>query len=138
MHEPEGRVQFEVFENLQVLIYYSKLHEKNHVIYLLIIYVQKFQQTADSLFLFCLTGLTRSARKNPICPNISPVVCSFFACFCFWHYPLNFELWCCCSQQTCPPFFCFVTVFQGTCQSFLISTFCTKTKKKFNFCTVWD
>ena len=49
----------------------------------------------------------------------------FVACLCFWHYPLNFELKWYCSQQTCPPFGFFVTVFQGTCQSFLISTFCT-------------
>ena len=58
----------------------------------------------------------------------------FVACFCFWHYPLNFELRWCCSQQTC---LFFVTVFQGSCNQFLISTFCTNSvflhSKKFNF-----
>ena len=60
----------------------------------------------------------------------------FVACFCFWHYPLNFQLRCSCSQQTGPPLF-FVTVFKGTCQSPLISTFCTNFvflhSKKFKF-----
>ena len=63
--------------------------------------------------------------------------------FCLWHYSLNFELRCCCSQQTYPPFCFSVTVFQGTCQSFLLSTFCTNisslcTQRLSSFCTVWD
>ena len=42
----------------------------------------------------------------------------FVACFCFWHYPLNFELKCCCSQQACSPISFFVTFFKVPVNSF--------------------
>ena len=78
-----------------------------------------------SLFLFCLTGLYNTLRLQECDWSKHLSSCLYFmACFCFWHYPWNFELRCC-SQQTLPPFCFFVTVFQGTCHSFLISTFRT-------------
>ena len=78
-----------------------------------------------SLFLFCLTGLYNTLRLQESDWSKHLSSCLYFmACFCFWHYPWNVELRCC-SQQTWPPFCFFVTVFQGTCPSFLISTFRT-------------
>ena len=141
MHEPVGQVQFGVFEKFTSAYSFQIAWDKS-CDYLLITYVQKFQATSWH-FVFILPS-----RVNTLCIQESDwskhlSSCLYFvACFCFFrHYPLNFELRCCCSQQTCLPFCFFVTVFQGTCQSFLISTFCTNTKENFkflSFCSVWD
>ena len=68
---------------------------------------KEFPAISGQFVFVCLTGLTLSAYKNPISPNIYPVVCTLLRLFVLRHYILNFELRCCCSQQTCPPF-CFV------------------------------
>ena len=123
MHEPTRPVQFGVFEKF-TSAYLCQIARKKSCYLLLIIYVQKLQTNSWQFFFILPYGVNTLRLQKPDSLIHLSGSLYFVACFCFWHYPLNFELKCCCSQQTCPPFF-FVTVFQGTCQSFLISTFST-------------
>ena len=94
---------------------------------LLIIYVQKFQTNTGQLVFILPHGVINTLRLQE--SNWSKRLSSylyFVACFCFWYYPLSFELRCCCFQEIKPVrYFAFLFLFfKATCQSFLIS-FCT-------------
>ena len=70
LHEQVGRVQFGVFEKF-TSSYLFQIAREQSCDYLLIIFI----------VFICLTGLTRSAYKNPIGPNICPVVCTLLRVF---------------------------------------------------------
>jgi len=61
---------FEKFTNA----YLFQIAREKSCDYLLIVYVQKFQTNSWQCFYFALRGLTLVAYKDPIGPNIYPVV----------------------------------------------------------------
>jgi len=136
LHESVGQAQSGVFEKF-TSAYLFQIARKKSCDYLLIKYVQKFQTNRRQFVLTLPYGVnTLRLQESNWSEHLSSCL-YFVAWFCFWRYPLNFELRCCFTQQTCPPFCFLVNVFQGTCQSFLISTFCTNFvslhSKNFNF-----
>ena len=73
-------MQFGVFENFTSAYLFQIAREKSRD-YLLIIYVQKFQTNSLQFVIILPYGLTRSAYKNLIGPNIYPVVCTLLRVF---------------------------------------------------------
>ena len=136
LHDPVGRVQFGVFTSA----YLFQIAWEKSCDYLFIKYVQNFQ-TNSWQFVFILpyevNMLHLLVQESDWSKNLCS--CLYFACFCFWHYPLNFEFRCCCSQQNCLPVCFLVAVFSRYLSiiNFLISTFCANFvglhSKNFNF-----
>ena len=124
------------------MLIYSQIAWKKSCDYLLIIYVQKFQ-TNSWQFVFILPyGVhTLHLKESDWTKHLS--TCLYFvACFYFsvWHYPLTLNEDTVALTKPVRHFF-FGTVFQGACQSFLISCFCTNFvflhSKKFKFGINW-
>ena len=116
-------MQFGVFKNLTGTYLFQIGREK--IMWLLVNNIRTKFQTNSWQVVFILPFGVNTLRPQESGWSKHLSSCLFLvSCFCFWYYPLNFEWSCCCSQQTCPPFCILVNVFQGTCQSFLISTFC--------------
>ena len=108
------------------MLIYSQIAREKSCDYLLIIYVQKFQ-TNSWLFVFILPcGVNTLHLKESDWSKHLSTCLYFVACFYFsvWHYPLTLNEDIVALTKPVRHFF-FGTVFQGTCQSFLISSFCT-------------
>ena len=122
---PYGFVQFGMFEKFSSAYLYQIAREKS-CDYLLIIYVQKFSDKQLTVcFCFALRGY-----HAPHLQESQTFIQLFVLCCVFLFLALSFQLWIkmfLLSANLSGRFVFFVMLlfFQGTCQSFLISTFYT-------------
>ena len=146
MHEPVGRAQFGVFEKFTSAHFLQIARENNMITYTNKESAREISNNASDVhattansrpgqifqtnswqFAFILPYRvnTHCLQESDWSKQLSSCL-YFVACFCFWYYPLNFELRCCCFQEIKPVrYFAFLFLFfKATCQSFLISV-CT-------------